>query len=99
MINFIVAQTDLKAFITIDFDGNLTPNDLKSVQPPDPISGDFAKKLVILSGRAPIWLYAFLVHYYHPVKAVAVFDPRLDGGVVVQSHSNDYSVGDLVRFD
>lgn len=46
-------------------------------------------EIVVLSGRAPIWLYGlygYLIHYYHPSRAIAVFDPRLDGAVIVESH-------------
>ncbi len=33
-----------------------------------------------------VWLYAALVHHFHPAAWVATFDPRLAGGVVTQRH-------------
>jgi len=75
----------------------ISPEELRNINPPDPIENKFADKLVILSGRGPIWLYGFLIHFYHPVKAIAVFDPRLDGAVVVESHSKEYEVGQVVK--
>jgi len=40
---------------------------------------------VVLSGKGPVWLFAYLAHLCHPAAWVAIFDPRL-GGVVVQNH-------------
>ena len=56
----------------------------------------YGDKLVIVSGRGPIWLYGALLHYLHPFKAVAFYDPRLNGGVVVQSHVEEYRVGQVI---
>jgi len=53
----------------------------------------------VLSGRGPVWLYGFLVHFYHPTSAVAIFDPRLGGAVVVESHNQDFKVGDLIKIE
>lgn len=54
---------------------------------------------VILSGRMPIWGAAMLCHHFHPASWVATYDPRLGGGVVVQSHSPSVQVGALLAFD
>ncbi|OIP68758.1 MAG: CRISPR-associated protein Csx3 [Oscillatoriales cyanobacterium CG2_30_44_21] len=51
---------------------------------------------VVISGRAPIWLYAYFVHELHPTKWVACFDPRLSGGVVVATHSNQAAIGQII---
>jgi len=85
--------------IHFDLKRELNPEDLKNIKPPDPVKNKFSNNLVILSGRGPIWLYGFLIHFYHPVKAVAVFDPRLDGAVVVESHSNDFKIGSIVKLE
>ena len=71
--------------------GVLAPSALSELSPPqvNPRQG------VILSGRGPIWLYAFLVHHYHPTPWIGVFDPRLGGAVIVQSHSPGFKAGDL----
>jgi len=55
--------------------------------------------IVVLSGRLPVWLFAALTHYYHPVTAVATFDPRYNAGIVVASHKAEYKVGDLVSVE
>jgi CRISPR-associated protein Csx3 len=51
---------------------------------------------VVISGRAPIWLYGHLVHRLHPTPWVACFDPRMDAGVVVASHSAEARVGQVI---
>lgn len=73
-----------------------SPEDLKSLRPPNPIAEDFAHKGVILSGRGPIWLFGFLVHFYHPTAWLATYDPRLQGAVVVESHSPAVEVGEVI---
>lgn len=70
----------------------LTPEVLKVMRPPVVNKA----KGVLLSGRGPIWLYGALVHHYHPTRFVMVYEPRGDVGVVVQSHTPDYYVGDTV---
>lgn len=56
-------------------------------------------ELVVLTGRAPIWSYARAVHELHgsPAGAVATYDPRLGGGVVVMTHSPKWWVGQVIR--
>ena len=54
---------------------------------------------VILSGRLPIWVFGGLVHMYHPRPWVATYDPRLQGGVVVQSHVKFPRVGDVIPLE
>ena len=73
--------------------GLIEPADLQKVHPPS-VDGT---KGVVLSGRGPIWLYGFLAHHYHPCKFVAAFDPRLGGGVVFESHTSEYHVGQIVK--
>lgn len=79
-------------------DRPLVPGDLRELQPPDFLEHDFARKGVIISGRGPVWLYGFLVHFYHPCRFVAVHDPRLNGAVVVEAHVPDLQPGDLIQF-
>ena len=55
-------------------------------------------KGIVISGRGPIWLYAFICHKLHPSKWLAVFDPRL-GAVVVQSHTPEVKEGGIVKID
>jgi CRISPR-associated protein Csx3 len=79
--------------LRIEFEGILSPDILKSLQLP---SGIDPKMGVIISGRAPIWLYAYLVHELHPTAWVACHDPRL-GAVVVATHSREVQVGQILN--
>lgn len=73
--------------------GLIEPVDLKHIILPSGI--DF-RKGVIIYGKAPVWLYAFLSHELHIAKWVATFDPRI-GAVVVQSHGVDSpQKGDII---
>ena len=84
-------------YTLVSFETNvISPGDLKSIKPPDAIKNNFANKGVILSGRGPIWLYGFLIHYYNPTLWVATYDPRLQGAVVVQSHTSNIKAGDII---
>jgi CRISPR-associated protein Csx3 len=58
-------------------------------------SGMDFKKGVVITGRGPIWLYATLTHLCHSFVWVATYDPRI-GAIVVQSHSKEVSVGDVI---
>jgi CRISPR-associated protein Csx3 len=81
-------------------DGLITPSDLSRIVLPDLVAKGCAHLPVVLSGRAPIWLYLALGHHFHVCAAVASHDPRLGErvAVVVQSHCPDYCLGDLIRF-
>jgi len=95
-VEFKLRVNDEIALVEFELKRDLTPEDLKNVSPPDPVKGKFADRIVVISGRGPVWLYAYLVHFYHPTKAIATFDPRLDGAVVVASHNPELSVGDVI---
>lgn len=68
------------------------PEDLAQLRLPGGIDPRLG---VVLSGRAPIWLYGWLVHECHFTRWVACYDPRL-GAVVVTSHSPDVQVGEII---
>lgn len=70
----------------------ITPDDLRSLTLP---AGIDTTGGVIISGRAPIWLYAHLVHELHPTAWVACYDPRL-GAVVVTTHSRQVQIGQVI---
>ena len=90
-IAFRVEEGPDSTVLCFELEGPISPGDLRAIRPPrvDP------KKGVILSGRGPIWLYAFLAHHYHPTRWIAIFDPRL-GAVVVESHDPGKRVGDVI---
>lgn len=73
----------------------IAPEDLAGLRLP---AGIDPRKGVLLSGRAPVWLYAYLVHECHPTLWVACFDPRL-GAVVVSTHSTQVRVGQVMPLE
>ncbi len=53
-------------------------------------------RIVLITGRGPIWGYAMLAHGAHATPAVATFDPRFLGYVVVATHDNRYRMGQII---
>lgn len=94
-IKFDVRKAERWNILLFELDDSLIPSDLKSVNPPK-LPGT---KGVVLSGRGPIWLYCFLAHYYHPTKFIATYDPREGGAVIVESHTSEYKVGDVIEME
>ncbi|MGB0563557.1 MAG: CRISPR-associated ring nuclease Crn3/Csx3 [Spirulinaceae cyanobacterium] len=74
-------------------EGIAEPQDLSGLQLPGSINWS---KGMVLSGRAPIWVYAYLVHECHAAAWVACYDPRLAGAVVVESHRKGVEVGRVI---
>lgn len=68
------------------------PEDLATLELP---AGIDTTGGVVISGRAPIWLYSYLVHELHPTAWVACYDPRL-GAVVVATHSRLARIGQVI---
>ncbi|MCT7948546.1 CRISPR-associated ring nuclease Crn3/Csx3 [Ancylothrix sp. C2] len=73
-------------------DGIITPKDLQQLQLPKGID---STKGIVVEGKGPIWLYAYLTHECHTTAWVGCYDPRLGGAVVVESHSGEVSVGEV----
>lgn len=71
----------------------INPSDLIGLELPASVDTSGG---VVISGRAPIWLYAYFVHELHPTKWVACYDPRISGGVVVATHSNQATIGQII---
>jgi len=72
----------------------IRPSVIRSLAIPQQI--DFNKGIVI-SGRAPIWLYAHLLRLCQNAPWVATFSP-MDGAIVVASNSaNGPQVGEVIR--
>ena len=95
-ISFNIKENNNFVLIEFELSREISPFDLKNILPPDPVKNKFSAKGVVLSGRGPIWLYGYLIHFYHPTKFVAVYDPRLDAAVVIESHTEEVKVGDLI---
>lgn len=83
--------------------GIISPSDLKELALPNTI---IWRQGVVIEGKAPTWLYAYLVHACHTAAWVATFDPRLGkdaahsgGGVVVATHSQEIAVGEVLTIE
>ena len=80
----------------IEGDGILDPADLKEIKPP-------ALKMhkgLILSGRGPVWLYAFLTHWAHPFAWVGIYDAHLSKAIVIERHvTNAPKLGDTIKIN
>ncbi len=71
-----------------DEGGLLRESDLRKIELPAEAHGRETRGL-ILSGKGPVWLYAYLTHLGHAFAWLAVYDPRLAGAVVVSRHRPD----------
>ena len=83
----------------LDFElpsGVITPEDIIDLELPDAIKEGFADKIVVISGRGPIWLYCVIALVYHQCKGVAVYDTRVNGAEIIQTNSKDYKLGQIV---
>jgi CRISPR-associated protein Csx3 len=89
----VIKTEEDKEFTIISFtlSENIEPSILREITPPKINS----RKGLIISGRGPIWLYGFLIHYYHSTPFIAVYDPRL-GAVVIETHVPSIKVGDVL---
>ena len=94
-ISFTIKEEDEYTLVYFELNGIIGPDILKNLTPPK-VDG---RKGVVLSGRGPIWLYAYLTHYYHPTAYIAVYDPRLGKGVIVESHIRIYKPGETINLD
>lgn len=76
---------------------SITSHCLKDLKQHDLLSILDTTKGVIINGKMPIWLAAFLTHECHATVWVAMNDPRL-GAIVVESHNPNCKVGDVIRW-
>lgn len=82
--------------IFIGGNGIADHKDLARLQLP---AGADWRKGVIINGKAPVWLYAWLTHQCHTAAWVGVMDPRL-GAVVVEAHHPDApAVGSVIPLE
>lgn len=95
MIKLTLKSTEVDPkcqILDVDLDGSIVPSELSGLELP---AGIDARSGVVISGRAPIWFYAYLVHELHPTAWVACYDPRL-GAVVVATHSRQAQIGQVI---
>ncbi|ACI20116.1 CRISPR-associated ring nuclease Crn3/Csx3 [Dictyoglomus thermophilum] len=88
---FELEEKEKYTILSFRMEKNLVPSALYNLSPPNVNT----RKGLILNGRGPIWLYAFLVHFYHPTPFLAVYDPRV-GAVVIASHVPEFRPGDVL---
>jgi len=88
---------EFKDFLILEFvittpSGTIDPIDLKEiVLPKMPLNTGIA-----ISGRGPVWLYCNLAHMLHPARWVGTFEPRSNSIIVVSSHVNKPTAGDVI---
>jgi CRISPR-associated protein Csx3 len=70
----------------------IEPQDIKNLELPLGIDTNGG---VVISGRAPMWLYSYLTHALHPTAWVACYDPRL-GAVVSATNSRQVCIGQVI---
>ncbi len=73
-------------------DRQIKPQDIKDLKLPNGIDTNGG---VVISGRAPMWLYSFLTRELHPTAWVACYDPRL-GAVVSATTSRQVCIGQVI---
>lgn len=72
------------------------PEELTNLELPNGINTTIG---VIISGRAPIWLYNYLVHELHPTAWIASYEPRLNCAIVVATHSRLVKIGQRIPLE
>lgn len=83
--------------VTIGGDGLCTPSDLKYFKLPESMKdGDGSGKGVVISGKAPIWVYGRLTGMCHMFAWVATHDPRLGAAIVTETHIRTIKIADRV---
>ena len=70
----------------------LKPEDIKNLKLPNGVN---TKSGVVISGRAPMWVYSFLTRELHPTAWVACYDPRL-GAVVSTTSCSQVCIGQVI---
>lgn len=94
-IKLSVQTTSQVAVVSFELKDSIEPSGLQDFVADLPaIPGD---RIVIISGRGPIWLFGVIIHHYHYCQAIATHDPRLDGAVVIESHIRGVNIGDIVH--
>ena len=88
-------KVDGKAVVHVEIVGDVfaEPSELRKLVYPEVPSSD----VLIIEGKMPVWLASHLAAVYaHSAKAAAVYDPRLNGGVVFATHDEMYELGEVV---
>jgi CRISPR-associated protein Csx3 len=98
-VQVCIAKDGLVGLVHFEFAGLLSTDDLPALEE---IAKSIPKYLrgvdvVIVSGRMPIWAAVNVAHaIMHLYKALALYDPKLGGGVVAVTHHPAYPVGKVI---
>lgn len=90
-LSFEIKELENYVILSFYIKESLKPSILYKISPPKINT----RKGLILNGRGPIWLYGFLIHFYHSTPFLAVYDPRL-GAVIIESHTPQFKPGDVL---
>ena len=102
MSKFSCEIRDFGKFLFVDVrigeNGLMTPEELPELLKvvKEAVGNKYFGKGVVISGRLPVWTHSAIAHLFHASKFVAHFDPRLQGGVVVSTHDNNYKIGQVI---
>ena len=88
-----ISYTHVHIQITSE-NGVIVPSDLNGIVCP----GVDLSQGVVIEGKAPIWLYAYLIAKWHLAIWVGTYDPRL-GVVVVSRRTGRVSIGDVLNVE
>ena len=75
--------------------GVIVPADLNGITLPKGIDSSLG---IVIEGKAPIWLYGYLIWGCTPAAWTGCYDPRL-GIIVLASHIPDVSAGNVLSVD
>jgi CRISPR-associated protein Csx3 len=99
ILNWDVAYEDdyTVALFTITRDDGILEHQLLSQVDLPAETTDRRHLGVIISGRGPIWLYAYLTHLAHSFAWLGIYEPRHQGAVVVERHVDAApAIGEIV---
>lgn len=90
LMKFLKTELENFQIITIDLEGeSIVPSILESINLPEI---DYTKGVVI-DGKAPIWLYGYLLQVYHIARWTGVNQPLLGGAIVTKTHDALFRLG------
>lgn len=70
----------------------IEPQDIKNLKLPFGVNTGSG---IVISGRAPMWVYSFLTRELHPTAWIACYDPRL-GAVVSTTSCKQVCIGQVI---
>jgi len=106
MYDYVPLSDDITSFVLLNIKilkngGILTPEDLPALcEAVEEVAEETGyDNIYIVSGRMPMWAGAAITHTLHPAMASAMYEPRSNSAIIVQSHTPEYSIGDVIPLD